>query len=495
MTTISGSGAHGSVAGTDRAPFSKEGTKGYHDVESLKDWIFGQIVDDDPLLAADSDTLVATQAAVKAYIDAAMADVVIADQSNTFSGALNTFENRIFFDPSTIAFDIGSVLGVGILFSKAAQITVPDGKQLCGIRWEQDGANSVVVGNGSKFKVLSFELDIDATSHAVSDAYGVIGALYSYSPGSAKAIYGRAVGIGSTGPLVALVAGITPGSGTSASMGLEIEGDSTDKAVNFAIRIGSNITPSDATFDYGMALTGDVIIQQAVLQANAHASHTGVFLRIRDTDNSTVLYQVGFNGVVSGGGFRPLTAGGAALGTTSLGFSALHMASTSTINWNNGDLILTHSSNTLSLQGGDLQLYSQASLHLNNVTRNYSWQAQTSPDRVRLLIGSLGDALYILANGTMEPQYDVNIPTGKRFKVAGNNVIGDRKTGWGVPTGTLTRTTFATFAGQTISASPTQAEVEAIDDHLKIVSERVAALINDLHSGGASTPTHALLTT
>lgn len=52
-------------------------------------------------------------------------------------------------------------------------------------------------------------------------------------------------------------------------------------------------------------------------------------------------------------------------------------------------------------------------------------------------------------------------------------------TAFGAPTGTLTRTTFATYAGQDISASPTEAEVQAIDDHVKILSERLAALITD----------------
>lgn len=55
--------------------------------------------------------------------------------------------------------------------------------------------------------------------------------------------------------------------------------------------------------------------------------------------------------------------------------------------------------------------------------------------------------------------------------------------GWGTPTGTLTRTTFATYTGQEISAVPTQAEVQAIDDHVKILSERLAATISDLKTG------------
>lgn len=54
------------------------------------------------------------------------------------------------------------------------------------------------------------------------------------------------------------------------------------------------------------------------------------------------------------------------------------------------------------------------------------------------------------------------------------------QTGWGTPSGTLARTTFASYAGQTVSNPPTQAEVQAIDDALVIVSRRLAALITDL---------------
>jgi hypothetical protein len=54
------------------------------------------------------------------------------------------------------------------------------------------------------------------------------------------------------------------------------------------------------------------------------------------------------------------------------------------------------------------------------------------------------------------------------------------QTGWGTPSGTLARTTFASYAGQTISNPPTQAEVQALDDAVVIVSRRLAALITDI---------------
>ena len=53
-------------------------------------------------------------------------------------------------------------------------------------------------------------------------------------------------------------------------------------------------------------------------------------------------------------------------------------------------------------------------------------------------------------------------------------------TGWDTPTGTLARTTFATYTAPTISASPTQAEVQALADHVQILSQRLAAVITDV---------------
>lgn len=66
-------------------------------------------------------------------------------------------------------------------------------------------------------------------------------------------------------------------------------------------------------------------------------------------------------------------------------------------------------------------------------------------------------------------------------------VVRDQTAAWGTPTGTFARTTFASYAGQTISASPTQAEVQAIDDAVKAVSQRLAALISDLRGNDVLT--------
>lgn len=66
-------------------------------------------------------------------------------------------------------------------------------------------------------------------------------------------------------------------------------------------------------------------------------------------------------------------------------------------------------------------------------------------------------------------------------------VLKDQTAAWGTPTGTFARTTFAAYAGQTVSNPPTQAEMQALDDAVKANSQRLAALISDLRGNGVLT--------
>ena len=54
--------------------------------------------------------------------------------------------------------------------------------------------------------------------------------------------------------------------------------------------------------------------------------------------------------------FSPTTSDGNALGTTALMWADLFLASAGVINFNNGDVTLTHGSNLLTLAGGDLNV-------------------------------------------------------------------------------------------------------------------------------------------
>lgn len=70
---------------------------------------------------------------------------------------------------------------------------------------------------------------------------------------------------------------------------------------------------------------------------------------------------------------------------------------------------------------------------------------------------------------------------------AATAVVQRKTAAWATPTGTLNRTTFVAYAGQTVSATPTQAQVQAIDDAVKLLSQHLAALISDLRANGTLT--------
>jgi hypothetical protein len=94
------------------------------------------------------------------------------------------------------------------------------------------------------------------------------------------------------------------------------------------------------------------------------------------------------------------------------------------------------------------------------------------------------DARAGLGLGTLATQDDDTANLTAPLKINDDQVVGERVTGWVAPTGTATRTTYATYAGQTIAATPTQAEVQAMDDHIKILSERLKAALDDLTTHG-----------
>lgn len=94
-----------------------------------------------------------------------------------------------------------------------------------------------------------------------------------------------------------------------------------------------------------------------------------------------------------------------------------------------------------------------------------------------ITIGSTINRAIKTGTGFVEFGDKVLIQSDNGLEIQSSKVIGIRKTGWALPTGTIDRTTFDTT---TVTLSE--------------LAERVYALINDLHSGGSSS-THGLLTT
>jgi hypothetical protein len=63
----------------------------------------------------------------------------------------------------------------------------------------------------------------------------------------------------------------------------------------------------------------------------------------------------------------------------------------------------------------------------------------------------------------------------------------DQGAAWSAATGTEARTALASYAGQVVSNPPTQAEMQALDDAVKAISQHLVAFINDARSNGTLT--------
>lgn len=68
------------------------------------------------------------------------------------------------------------------------------------------------------------------------------------------------------------------------------------------------------------------------------------------------------------------------------------------------------------------------------------------------------------------------------YQVGANQVIGPRKTGWTVPTGTATRTGFATPTATVASATYAQAEITTLMQQVKAIGETLKGVIDDIHA-------------
>lgn len=140
-------------------------------------------------------------------------------------------------------------------------------------------------------------------------------------------------------------------------------------------------------------------------------------------------------------------------------------------------------------QGGNFQFH--------NTGNAWAHGMLSTPGSVNYVIFNLTRSTFDLtidaANGDITTGGNLNIPTGKVYKINGTQVLGARKTGWAVATGTAARTTFATFAASGSAIAPgaayVQAEatsvanrLQATEAHVQILSQRLKALIDDLHS-------------
>jgi hypothetical protein len=105
--------------------------------------------------------------------------------------------------------------------------------------------------------------------------------------------------------------------------------------------------------------------------------------------------------------------------------------------------------------------------------------AQAATDATVLALDgtvAAADAAIVVLDGRIDA-YDALAPFVRQ----------DQGAAWTDATGTAARTALASYAGQTISAIPTQAEVQTLDDAVKALSQHLVALINDAKANGVLT--------
>ena len=130
----------------------------------------------------------------------------------------------------------------------------------------------------------------------------------------------------------------------------DIASDAAIAMSKTALSDGTGLTLSTNTLNVDAAQTGITSAYNASLKVGRDADNLVDFAT---TDNKIILRVEGVNEVeLVQNALSPVTSDGVALGTGSLMWSDLFLASASVINFNNGDVTITHSGNTLTVAGG-----------------------------------------------------------------------------------------------------------------------------------------------
>ena len=107
---------------------------------------------------------------------------------------------------------------------------------------------------------------------------------------------------------------------------------------------------------------------------------------------------------------QPTTSDGVGLGTGSLMWSDLFLASASVINFNNGDMTITHASNTLTVAGGTLAAAAITGTTIDATTDFTIGTTVITDDTVTF--GAAADIVVSSGALTLNPSTDVLIPNG-----------------------------------------------------------------------------------
>ena len=185
----------------------------------------------------------------------------------------------------------------------------------------------------------------------------------------------------------------------------DIASDAAIALSKTALSAGTGVTLSTNTLNVDAAQTGITSAYNASLKVGRDADNLVDFAT---TDNKIILRVEGVNEVeLVQNALSPVTSDGVALGTGSLMWSDLFLASGSVINFNNGDVTITHAANTLTIAGGNLTMADDTVINLGEAGKIDFGDEEPADDAATGIVFSfiagatlaIGDVVYMGTGG------------------------------------------------------------------------------------------------
>ena len=185
----------------------------------------------------------------------------------------------------------------------------------------------------------------------------------------------------------------------------DIASDAAIALSKTALSAGTGVTLSTNTLNVDAAQTGITSAYNASLKVCRDADNLVDFAT---TDNKIILRVEGVNEVeLVQNALSPVTSDGVALGTGSLMWSDLFLASASVINFNNGDVTITHAANTLTIAGGNLTMADDTVINLGEAGKIDFGDEEPADDAATGIVFSfiagatlaIGDVVYMGTGG------------------------------------------------------------------------------------------------
>lgn len=188
---------------------------------------------------------------------------------------------------------------------------------------------------------------------------------------------------------------------TNGSIGQVLQTDGNG-VLTWATGGSSSIAADDITIG-----DSEVTVSTSVGNVNLNApTGSDVKVKINNTDVAVVgSTGLDVTGTVSAStSFIPDTNDGATLGTSSLQFSDLFLASGAVVNFNNGDVTMTHATNAITFAGGNVAIADNNSLYIRNANTIIR-----SPDNGNLAVEATGEIQLTSLNGTINASNMLNL--------------------------------------------------------------------------------------